>query len=184
MVDVVEPKTYRRERSINSVTRLSLALSDAEPRMNYQYVAGIPVPGAAFHANKNGTLLLDCKISGNKLTLIDVVDAILASIKKGDPSAPPEQRAGFHSLSLRLDFPGVPYNLRSVFIDVGRSPAIPDSKPRTYAIAAGRIKICGVSEGTSEDPTLVQLLEALRRELSTWRDAPAVQCRAWERPGT
>jgi hypothetical protein len=164
-----------RLASITSVSRVSLALNDAEPRINYQYVAGKVAVSAAFEPNKNGTLLLAPGIPGNKLTLVDLVNAILEAMKLNDPSAPPDQRAGFHSLSMRLDFPGVPYNLRSVFIDVGKSPVVADATAQTYAISAGRIRLAGVAAGVGEGAALVELLEALRRELLTWRDTPPVE---------
>lgn len=179
--DRVDPKPYRPEKSVNSVTRMSQSLPTSEPRVTYQYVAGIPPANSNFCPNKNGTLLFAPNVPGNKLTLANVVDAVLDAMSEKDPNAPPDQKAGFHSLSLRLDYPGVPYNLRTVFVDVGRSPVVADSTPRTYAIAAGRIKIAGESNGAGDDPTLSQLLGALRRELALLRDVPTNAMHAWER---
>ena len=182
--DKVEPEPYRHEKYMNSVSGLRQSLPTAEPRVTYQYVAGIPPKNATFCPNKSGTLLLAKDVPGNKLSLADVVDAVLVAVLKNDRNAPPDQKAGFHSLSLRLDYPGVPYNLRTIFIDVGKAPVVADSTPRTYAIAAGRIKIAGESKGAGDDFTLSQLLGALRQELAALRDAPTNAMHAWERPKT
>ncbi len=160
-----------------------LVLHQRDLKVGYRYVAGQAQGAGQAVPQQAGELIVGEGKRAGALELLDVVEAVLAAIEGADPSAPPEQRARFQSLALRLEAPGVPYWMRAIFIDVGQCPTVPNATARTVVLAASRHRVACEVEG-AEQPTLREALAALRDKLV--REAEPAQTpvshKVWQRP--